>query len=448
MFAPALAVVFAGIVNTDAGTLDKQLKAVAHDTHLMPATIPSAQLRTLTRHGEGTRDIVAHLHVDGVIAFEIVAEGHSRSLRVVIYDGDGGLKSLSDLPLSGRALTKDGIEALRSNLEEDVSHLHHAPAPADPKSDDGEIEMEVAPPPKPVAKIAAKPAPKPAPVATKPPVADKALDAENPFGDQPAPTHAAAPVQTADDSVSVDDIEAMTGGGGGGDAPVAEVHASDAPALRLQAALGLGLASRSFTPGPSTVAGYSSSPVGAILLDANVQPTSRVTIGVVGETTLGMTTPLATGAVAATTIARWEATASYTALRGVVDVAPLVGVGRRSFSMQSDSAGRTPDSSYNYVILGATASAALGSRVVLRGLAAFEPVVSGTDPMEMTFGSASRWALDLGGSVEVHPRAHVFVRGSVNYQRFAWSWDSAGTRGAGGAVDGYPSGTLSVGADY
>ena len=104
-----LAVVFAGIVNSDAGALDKQIKSVAHDAHLKATTIPAGQLRTLTHHGEGTRDIVAHLHVDGLVAFEIVPGQHSPTLRVVIYDGDGGLKSLSDLPLGGRTLTKDAL---------------------------------------------------------------------------------------------------------------------------------------------------------------------------------------------------------------------------------------------------------------------------------------------------------------------------------------------------
>jgi len=44
--------------------------------------------------------------------------------------------------------------------------------------------------------------------------------------------------------------------------------------------------------------------------------------------------------------------------------------------------------------------------------------------------------------------SHVFVRATADYQRFAWSWDMAGARGAGGAVDAYTTAALAVGADY
>jgi hypothetical protein len=43
---------------------------------------------------------------------------------------------------------------------------------------------------------------------------------------------------------------------------------------------------------------------------------------------------------------------------------------------------------------------------------------------------------------------HVALRAAVDYQRFAWSWGAAGTRAATSAVDSYPTGTVSVGADY
>ena len=109
---------------------------------------------------------------------------------------------------------------------------------------------------------------------------------------------------------------------------------------------------------------------------------------------------------------------------------------------------RSPDNSYDYAIIGVTGGASLGHHLALRGIVAFEPVMSGTEPTEMAFGDASRWAVDVGGAVEFRPYAHLFARAALDYQRFSWSWNAAGARGAAGAVDEYPSGTLALGAEY
>jgi hypothetical protein len=155
------------------------------------------------------------------------------------------------------------------------------------------------------------------------------------------------------------------------------------------------------------------------------------------------------GNVAApTAMSRWEISADYIVHPGRVVVAARGGLGRRSFSIDTNDASATPDSNYNYLILGATVSTNLGRHVTVAGIAAFEPVVSGSEPTEMAFGEASRWAVDVGAALEVRPHAHVFARIAADVQRFAWSWDGAGARGSGGAVDMYPTGTVSLGAEY
>jgi hypothetical protein len=151
---------------------------------------------------------------------------------------------------------------------------------------------------------------------------------------------------------------------------------------------------------------------------------------------------------APTTISRWEAIASRTVVDGRLQLAPAVGLGRRSFTIDSEDQTRTPDSGYNYVIVGANARVPLGSRIALRTNVAFEPVISGTEPTEAAFGEASRWAFDVGAAVEVRAGGPLVVRAAADYQRFSWSWAGAGERGAGGAVDAYPSATLAVGAEY
>jgi hypothetical protein len=446
MFLPILGVVFAGIVGGNGAPLDKQIKSVVHDAHVKPITMAADDVRKLTRHGDGTRDIITRLHVDGVIAFEIVTGHGDPSLRLVIYKGDGSIKTFSDTPIEGRTLGKDDVASLRESIADDVATLSHDAAPEPAVA--AEPVVAAAPHSK------ARPAPHAAAHAVAP--ADE-IEMDAPAADVAATPPTAAPSDTPSDAVSADEIAAMTGGtdsatgaDSGSDSPVDGIatHGTDDAALRMRAAVGFGFASRGFTPGPTTMTGYSSTPVGAVHLDASVQPSARMSIGVVGETTVGMTSPLGMS-VASTTVSRWEATASYAiAKSGAVELAPLVGLGRRAFSIDSSDSQRTPDVSYNYVIIGASAAAPIGTHVTVRGLAAFEPVISGADPMEMTYGSSSRWAFDLGGAVEVHPRAHVFLRAAAGYQRFSWSWASAGARGAGGAVDSYPSGSLSLGAEY
>ena len=59
-FLPGLAVVFAGILGGGHGGVDKQVKSVVHDLHVKPINMTAGTLRTLTHHGEGTKDIVVH----------------------------------------------------------------------------------------------------------------------------------------------------------------------------------------------------------------------------------------------------------------------------------------------------------------------------------------------------------------------------------------------------
>jgi hypothetical protein len=174
---------------------------------------------------------------------------------------------------------------------------------------------------------------------------------------------------------------------------------------------------------------------------------ANAAIGVVFDHTLGMTTAMANDR-AGTAMSRWEATAAYSIEAGPIAVAPMLGFGHRGFSIESADPSRSPDSDYNYLLAGATVSLPLGSRVALAATAAFQPVLFGEEPTEMAFGEARRWGVDVGAAVEVHPVPHFVVRAAADYQRFSWSFDMAGARGAGGATDSYPSGILTLGATY
>ena len=449
-FLPGLAVVFAGMIGGGNHTVNRavehQVVSIVHELHVKPVAMPASKLRTLTHHGDATRALVRHLHASGVIGCEVVGGHGSATLRLVIYDGDGGLKTFTEVAVGPHGLSKDDLDVLRSNMEDDVASLGGAPAPSEP---------EVAEAPAPAAEPAharghahaETPAPDeiemdPTPAATAPaPAAQQASDSES------SDAHGDATKSTADatDAVSADEIAAMTSGGGETD-----LHAgAPAPALHLGATVGFGIASRYFSPSPATVAAYSASPVGAVVAEAHVQPTAKTTLSVSTLQTLNMTTPMNDGSIAATSISRWEVGGTYALVHGSrFALAARAGFGRRAFTIDSNDPSRSPDGNYNYVIAGVDGSMHLGRKLVVRALAALEPVVSGTEPTEMAFGEATRWALDVGGAVEYRPYAHLFAQAAAEYQRFSWSWDMAGARGAGGAVDEYPSASLSIGADY
>ena len=400
-----LAVVFAGILGNqeEAGVIGREVtSAIGERAPLTPRPLPASALRVLTHHGSGSRELVVKLHVDGVVGCELIDQDGGLTLRLVVYGPDGGLRSLNEIPLRNRMLGLDDLGVIRANLSDEILALAPAAPVATP-----------APGPAPEAATAA------APVDT---AAVDASEATTVTAPAPAPAPAAVEAQT-DDGFQPD------------------------PVLGLRLGAGMGVASRTFLPGPATVAGYSSSAVATVNVAAEIRPTRRLALDALAERAVSMSTPMGT-TTAATTMSRWEVSADHAVRQGSIAVAARLGLGRRAFSIDSSDPARSPNGEYNYAIAGATVSAQLGKRVSVRGLAAFEPVLWGSEPTEMAFGEARRWAFDLGAALEVRPREHVFARLAGDLQQFAWSWSRAGARGAGGAVDRYPTGSVSLGAEY
>ena len=403
-----LAVVFAGILGNqqEAGVIGHEVTAaISERAQLTPKPLPASQLRVLTHHGSGSRELVVKLHVDGLIGGELIDQDGGLTLRLVVYGPDGGLRSLNEIPLRHRMLSLDDLGVIRANLSDEV--------------------------------LALSPAVTPAPVAKAAPAAPPA----------PSEEIAAAPVETA--SAEAPEATTVTEPAPASDS--VEAQSDDGfqpdPSLGLRLGAGLGVSSRTFLPGPSTVPGYASSAVATVNVAAQIRPTRRLALDALAERAVSMSTPMGNG-TAATTMSRWEVSGDYDLRQGPIVIAARLGLGRRSFSIDSNDPGRSPNGEYNYAIVGATVSTQLGKRVSVRGLAAFEPVMWGSEPTEMAFGEASRWAFDLGAALEVRPREHVFARLAGDFQQFAWSWSRAGARGAGGAVDRYPTGSVSLGAEY
>lgn len=381
----AVAIVFVGVAGPDAARVDRQLQTLlVREAGAEPAVIADEVRTALARHDDGAGALARGLDAGGVVAGELVDAGEGASLHVVVYDGDGAVVDLVELPLAGHALSRDDLDDLRGLLVPDVRAL-----------------------------------------ASAAPVDDAALGA-------------------ADDELGAGDDEL----GAGDEIEEVEDELDEVdPHLALRASVGIGVVARSFSSGLAAVPSYASSPVATLRFAAAVEPDPRVTLALDAERSVAMTTTLDAGP-ADTSITRWQADGTWWLRRGGVTFGAVAGFGRRELVVESDAAARAPDGRYGYLVTGGRVAARLGARTTLRGLVAFEPVIAGDQPTMATLGPARRWALELGAAVEVAAAPHLWLRAEVADQRFSWAFREAGSRGDGGAVDHYPSATISIGAAY
>jgi hypothetical protein len=122
---PGLAVVFVGITGGgEHSRVEQQVQLILQEHDVKATPMSSAVVKSLARHDKASAELVRQMHVDGVVGGELVMGRHGRAmLRVVVYDADGSLKSLSETALSGPTLTRDSIAVLTSNLDDEVSAL-------------------------------------------------------------------------------------------------------------------------------------------------------------------------------------------------------------------------------------------------------------------------------------------------------------------------------------
>ena len=407
---PLLDVVFVGLVGTDPGHVQTQLTQILGDQSVVAKKVSTADATALTRQASNGPAIIKKLAVDGVVASEIVVDKGHRSLVIVVYDGAGNLLSMAETPFAGKTLASADLRMIHDNLDDEIGRL-------------------VAKSKKTATATAKKPdAKKPAAVVATAPMKPAEPEAPEAEDDPLAPAHKQVATATPGEPAAVVETTA---------AP-SQAHGHD-----LRAALGFGAMTRTFSPGPASVAGFDSSAVPSIRIDVRGEPMPKLTVGASFERTLSMHTDTPTE-IDSTSITRWDAGAGYRVLHGRVDVTPEVGVGRRVFEVVTTDPKATPNSDYVYIRLGATASTDLTPAVTLFGSFAYEPVIGGASTIDMALGNASRWAFDVGAGVEIRPATHIYVRALADYQQFSWSWDMA----SGGGTDSYPSATVQVGARY
>jgi len=405
-------IVFVGIVGTHHDAVEHQLAPSLEKNGITEMAIPDGERAAIIKHGPGAKKVVMSLHAGGVIAGQLGGKGATRTFHLVIYDADGNLTTDLESPIGANGLTKGNIQAFEINISDIVASAPHTAAPARAGQ------------PKVAKRKTAE-------------VDDAPLGSSHADDDAP-PGFAGTPKQSAPVTVAAaadaDDTTAAA------PAVVEKAPASHGDhRVHVRVGLLFGVVGRNLATDPNTVQTYTSSPIGTGGVAAAVDVGPRIHITGSFEHTLVMHTAVGSDN-SSTAIGRAEGAISYDVVHGKVALAPVVGFGTRYFSIDSASTMRSPDTEYQYVMLGASVGTQLGSRWALRGLAAFEPVVGGLPAMLPT---PSRWGFDVGAALEVQATSHVFARAAFDYQSFASSWDMKG-----GATDAYPSGTIAAGAAF
>jgi hypothetical protein len=430
---PLLDVLFVGLVGTDPGHIDRQIVQAEH--RLKVKRVTSADAKALAANDDSSIAVVKKLGADGVVVGQLVTESRrNHSLRLVIYNSEGTMTSMSELPLGvRRMLNRDDIAVLKSNLGDEVTSLLAA------KDEPRKAVAKRAP-------VSASDDPLASAGTTGADLASGGGDDDDPLGKKP---QQAKPTTTA---------AADTGDGAGDNTQVKAASgdtAATAGAVRdlIGADVGVGVVSRSFDPGPSTIRGYGAGTIPMAHLNITAHPFAHATANFFYERTLGMETVLegdSNSQAIASEVQRWEGTAQYALIHGKVDVAPMVGVGYRNFAVNTPPTmnDRSPDGSYTYAILGGLVSYPVTPKLHIHGSLAFEPMIGGAEPTIGLVGASTRWGLDVGIAAEYYITDRIYTRAALDYQRIEWSWNAQNMVPAGTALDSYPTGTIAVGARY
>jgi hypothetical protein len=438
---PLLDVLFVGLVGTDPGHIDRQI--VQAENRLKVKKVTVADAKALANNDDTSIDVVKKLGADGVVVGQLVTQSkRSHSLRVVIYNSVGTMTSMSELPLGvRRMLNKDDLAVLKSNLNDEVTSLLAAKDPGPKKKGTAvaaKTQISASD------DLASAPSSSNSSASLGADLASGGGDDDDPLGKKPQqakPTQTAA-ADSGDSSGDANQVKASSGDTAASAGKVRDLIGAD---------LGVGVVSRSFDPGPSTVRGYGAGTIPEAHLDVIAHPFAHATAAFAFERTLGMETVLegdTNSQAVSSDVQRWELTAQYAVIHGKVDVAPMVGIGSRDFSASTTAMDRSPDASYTYAIVGGIVTYPVTPKLVLHGSLAFEPMVGGAEPTISLVGASTRWGLDVGIAAEYYITDRIYTRAALDYQRIEWSWNAQNMVPAGTALDSYPTGTIAVGARY
>ncbi len=217
-------VAFAGIGGKQATKIDQQVLGLLDGTEVEVVTLTKAQRASLMSQADDAPDIVKELGMNGVIIGEVARKKKGATLTVLVYDGEGAMIDLIELPFGkkkAKKLPADDLDSLRETLLPDVERLNTRPEP--------------------------EPEPEPEPV-----VADA-----SPIEQEPV-------------------VEAKASGPKKDRAPW------------LSVTVGAGPRMRHFEPGPAMALGYDSNPVPAAQVGVEVSPVKFISLAGELERTLIM----------------------------------------------------------------------------------------------------------------------------------------------------------------
>jgi hypothetical protein len=443
MWQTVVMVVFAGVAGTDAEHVEQQLGALLrHDAHVERVKVSASDREQLGGHGDRAPRVIEKLGENGVVAGQVVEGKHGKQrLRVFVYDAEGNVVSQVEVPLEDGALTKSGVSMLREAIVADAMSLADEARKAK-KSRSASTKKD---------KKAARDRDERAERSERKSHAER--DDAEPAEDGAASGDDGASSGDSGDPAGEETARADTGDeedplheGGAGtsvtESASVEAAGDESPPLRIGLSAGAGVLSRNFHPTIKAITPYSAPAVGGVRLAGEIA-LRHLRLDFQGERSLSMVTAMDSDTNAATEVGMWQIGLAWAARAGGFTLVPGVGVGRRWFSIDTESADRSPDNEYLYLVAGLHVSHPVGRSVVLLARVDFEPVVGGTADTEAAYGKASRWGYDLGFGADVQLSRYWLVRAEAGWQSFV----SAFAEG-GGAEDRYLEGTLSLGARY
>ena len=449
MITPLLAsVAFLGVTGPGAAHVSHQVESlVVSDDAVEVMAVPDSIRLALAQHSHRAAALIRHEVEEAAVVGTLSRHHRHGRLEILVYDAHGHLTARVRVAIHGGRLDRAGLARLRRSL---MPAIHHLTGHAAVVNDAGPPSRSPAPA-RPAAPVAARGraarAAAPTASTSAPPTPsansgpddshdDADRDRDRRHGQDNSPSNRDG---NSDSDSDDDDTDASLGD----DSP----RSASAPHMVAAVNLGLGVASRSFAPGPAAVSAYSGGAVAMSRLEGELRPAPRFGLRFLIDHAFDFATAMPDGQSANTTLSRWQAAATVRLPLGRVALEGLAGLGARHFTIDSKNLTRAPDGDYTYLVLGGRAHLTLGP-TALTALAELQPVLGGGQPTMSTFGPATRWALDIGAGFDVLFGHHLYARASADYQRFDWSWSQAGARGAGGAVNGYLAAALSLGLRY
>ena len=121
-------IVFVGILGRQHDAVEHQLQHSLDKAGITQKVVSANERTAIVKNGAASKKVVKNMHVGGVVAGEVTGTGNARSFRVVIYDGEGNLKTELESPIAAAGLTRDDISSFEATIADFAGSTKPAPA--------------------------------------------------------------------------------------------------------------------------------------------------------------------------------------------------------------------------------------------------------------------------------------------------------------------------------